>query len=71
MIFFKLLFFMIGLFGLSLIWIIAGFIYMALNQDKYDMKNKYLVCVLKPFIYGPLYIPYKILKIKNKKGYKF
>ena len=70
MIIFKTIFFSIGLFGLSIIWLLFGFIYVAMNQEKFDNNCFIIKFIKKMFAYGPLYVIIVVLKCYYRKGVK-
>ena len=60
-------FFMIGLLGVSLVWGTIGFIVIALNEDKLELRSRPIRYLVKTVICGPFFIVFCYFKWKNKK----
>ena len=72
MIFFKLLFFLIGLFGLSIIWLVIGFVITAVNQEQIEYSR--FSILKKTVIMGPLYVLFCLYSFylkRKKRSIKF
>ena len=72
MIFFKIFFAFIGIFGLCFIWAVLGFFHLAMNHER--IESSYFACIKKLFILGPIYIimwAYGYKLKKEKRSMKF
>lgn len=58
---------MIGLLGISLVWGILGFIYVALNEHELELKSKFIKYVIKTVVCGPLFIIFCYIRWKCKR----
>lgn len=67
MIFFKILFFVFCFIGFSFFWMLFGFVFVALNQEKFNSKYSCINHIKKLVCIGPIYLSYLYIVRKNKK----